>query len=119
MHKDLPWGALPLSLKRLTHPLPNGCLPQGTLLLCLRRCIHLLQVVQWQRNRLPVPEMTERVHTHIYAQTHTSLRLAIPGDVCNIMVFTSSNPPLLCSIKERGIQTPDKMVILRHYSSIF
>ena len=30
----------------------------------------------------------------------------LPGDICKIMVFTSSTPPLLCPIKEPHTQTP-------------
>ena len=40
-------------------------------------------------------------HTH----THTHTWLAIPGDMCKIIVFTSSTPFPLCPIKEPGTQT--------------
>ena len=41
-------------------------------------------------------------------QHSSSLRSAIPGDICKVMVFTCSTPPPLCPIKEPGIQTPEK-----------
>ena len=36
-----------------------------------------------------------------------------------LLCFLTTPLPHLCSIKEPGIQTPDKMVVLRHLSAVF
>ena len=47
-----------------------------------------------------------------------SLWLAISGEICKNMIFPFSPPSPLCPIKEAGIQTPTKQLILRQQSAI-
>ena len=82
----------------------NG-LPQGTLPLCLNvkpKClcsgkhpdpVHLWMAVRKKKLTLTHP-LPEAVHSRGYLQNLWPF------------YFTSSSPPLVCSIKETGIQTP-------------